>query len=418
MAKINKVIYSIENYQARTILELLRDFTVHMNDVITATNDCVTLVDEFKEYATQRITEDILEIIQDMYDDGRLASIIGDTLTDLNSKVTLLENELDSLKTTSGQEISGIKSRLHTLESKPDGGLQPSDIVDNLDSWETGKALSANQGRILKAIANTPKPRGTIKPGFLAHRGFHMMAPENTVKAVRMAGEQGYSMVEIDVRLSSDGQFVCVHDETVDRTTNGTGYVSNMTLSQLKQLRITNDASGVAPGGTAHSPIFNEEVLRIPSLEEVLQECAYWGMGINIDGGYATWNDVNVGRLVALLRKYDMEFNSMISTSQVDTRPIFVDHAPNLMQCMVTSFDQIDNMLTTYAYVPKKLFALKGNGVALSDNATAIAKCHLAGVPVMMYEMFQQSHVGNYLGKGVLLIESDSMMPQGGLKNE
>lgn len=75
-------------------------------------------------------------------------------------------------------------------------------------------------------------------PVFLvvAHRGASAYEPENTIRAFRKAVELGVDFVECDVRLTADGHAVVIHDETVNRTTNGCGRVRNMRLAELKQL--------------------------------------------------------------------------------------------------------------------------------------------------------------------------------------
>ena len=94
----------------------------------------------------------------------------------------------------------------------------------------------------------------------IAHRGFSGAAPENTLAAVRAAIEVGADMVEIDVTLTSDGHIVVIHDETLDRTTTGSGRVSDFTLAELQRL----DAGGW------FAPRFAGE--RIPTLDQVLDE--------------------------------------------------------------------------------------------------------------------------------------------------
>lgn len=93
----------------------------------------------------------------------------------------------------------------------------------------------------------------------IAHRGWSGKAPENTLSAIRMALEEPkIDSIEIDVHLSKDGIPVVIHDFQVDRTTNGTGYVRDMTAAEL----IALDA------GSWFGPVFVEE--RIPLLEDVL----------------------------------------------------------------------------------------------------------------------------------------------------
>lgn len=67
-----------------------------------------------------------------------------------------------------------------------------------------------------------------------AHRGYSGKYPENTMLAFRKAIEVGADGVEMDVQLTKDGEVVVIHDETLDRTTTGTGYVKDYTLAELK----------------------------------------------------------------------------------------------------------------------------------------------------------------------------------------
>ena len=68
------------------------------------------------------------------------------------------------------------------------------------------------------------------------HRGASGYAPENTLEAFRLAMEMGADGFELDVHMSKDGALVVIHDESVDRTTDGTGLVRDLTLAQLKAL--------------------------------------------------------------------------------------------------------------------------------------------------------------------------------------
>lgn len=70
----------------------------------------------------------------------------------------------------------------------------------------------------------------------VAHRGASALRPEHTLAAFELALEQGADALECDVRLTSDGHLVCVHDRTVNRTSGSTGVVSELTLAQLSQM--------------------------------------------------------------------------------------------------------------------------------------------------------------------------------------
>ena len=92
----------------------------------------------------------------------------------------------------------------------------------------------------------------------MAHRGFSGAAPENTLAAFQKGIEIGSDLIELDVHLSHDGEIVVIHDETLERTTNGKGLVAEHTLSDLKKL----DA------GSSFGSAFAGE--KIPTLKEVL----------------------------------------------------------------------------------------------------------------------------------------------------
>ena len=91
-----------------------------------------------------------------------------------------------------------------------------------------------------------------------AHRGSKGTLPENTLLSIKEAVRVGSDGIEIDVHLSKDKKIVVIHDETVNRTTNGNGYIKNMTLEEIKSL----DA------GSWFSEEYKNE--KIPTLEELL----------------------------------------------------------------------------------------------------------------------------------------------------
>ncbi|MDB5166452.1 MAG: glycerophosphoryl diester phosphodiesterase [Candidatus Saccharibacteria bacterium] len=72
----------------------------------------------------------------------------------------------------------------------------------------------------------------------VAHRGAQIIAPENTVTAFRMALKRGFKAIECDVQSTKDGHLVIIHDETVDRTTDGHGWVSQLTYDQIAALTV------------------------------------------------------------------------------------------------------------------------------------------------------------------------------------
>lgn len=92
----------------------------------------------------------------------------------------------------------------------------------------------------------------------LAHRGASGYAPENTLEAFRLAAEMGADGFELDVHVSADGELIVMHDEKVDRTTDGKGYIKDKTLKELKALDASNGKAGYRD-------------VRIPTLREVYE---------------------------------------------------------------------------------------------------------------------------------------------------
>src|SRR5215216_3991596 len=114
-------------------------------------------------------------------------------------------------------------------------------------------------------------------PVNLAHRGASALAPENTIEAFRLAVEAGAGGLELDVHMTRDGHIVVIHDATVDRTTNGTGAVSEMTLDELRRLDAGHNFS---PDGGPTRP-YRGRGVRVPTLVEVLRE--FPGVAVNIE---------------------------------------------------------------------------------------------------------------------------------------
>ena len=108
-------------------------------------------------------------------------------------------------------------------------------------------------------------------PRIIGHRGAKASAPENTLAGIRQAKREGAHWVEFDVKLTADGHAILMHDETVDRTTDGRGAVAGMSLDQVRAL----DA-GVRFGAAWRGE-------RVPTLVEALALLAELDMGFNLE---------------------------------------------------------------------------------------------------------------------------------------
>ena len=143
-------------------------------------------------------------------------------------------------------------------------------ITDEESIWLSGmmEQFLANRGEVKQTVDTEALKR----VGIWAHRGCSMMNPENTLLAFKKAAElEGITGIKFDVQLTKDNEIVVIHDERVDRTTDGTGYVQEYTLNELKQLFIAGD----------------DEIHRIPTLRETFEllapYCKGKGLHLNIE---------------------------------------------------------------------------------------------------------------------------------------
>jgi glycerophosphoryl diester phosphodiesterase len=115
-------------------------------------------------------------------------------------------------------------------------------------------------------------------PLLIAHRGGGKLAPENTLSAFQPAVEEwGADMLELDVRLTRDRHVVVLHDDTVDRTTDGSGAVADMSLEELREL----DA-GYHFLDLAGRPAFRGRGVRVPTLRELFEACPNVWLNVEI----------------------------------------------------------------------------------------------------------------------------------------
>ena len=133
----------------------------------------------------------------------------------------------------------------------------------------------------------------------IAHRGASGTLAEHTLAGYRLALEQGADGLECDVRLTADGQLVCVHDRTVNRTSNGRGAVSGLTLAQLSEFDFGSwKAEGSGP-----------EHRSVLTLERLLELAA--GCGLRVELAIETKHPIRQGgrlerALLELLHRFDL----------------------------------------------------------------------------------------------------------------
>ena len=123
-------------------------------------------------------------------------------------------------------------------------------------------------GHFTKNKKTTPLAASKFKPAFIAHRGGSEEWPENTLLAFQKSVELGCDAIETDLHQTKDGEFVIFHDETLERTTNGTGDIKNLTLAELKKL---DAAYHFSQDGGKTFP-YRGHGIQTPELKEVLKK--------------------------------------------------------------------------------------------------------------------------------------------------
>jgi glycerophosphoryl diester phosphodiesterase len=147
---------------------------------------------------------------------------------------------------------------------------------------------------------------GLNEPLVIAHQGGDHLWPGNTLYAFQNAVDLGVDVLEMDLHITSDDVLVLMHDETVDRTTDGSGEIETMTLDELKQLDAghdwTRDDGDTFP--------FRGQGVTVPTLEEVFAEFPHMRMTIEIKKTDASMAKPFCG----LIRQYGMEDKVLVAS--------------------------------------------------------------------------------------------------------
>jgi len=125
-------------------------------------------------------------------------------------------------------------------------------------------------------------------PHIVAHRGGGKLAPENTLAGIDTAARLGHKMIEFDAKLSLDGEIFLLHDDTLDRTSNGWGLAGQLPWEKLLRLDV----------GSWFSKAFARE--RLPLMAEVAERCAKYQMMANIEIKPTIGLDAETGHAVAV----------------------------------------------------------------------------------------------------------------------
>ncbi|MBH0109499.1 hypothetical protein I6E81_04915 [Salinibacterium sp. NG22] len=181
----------------------------------------------------------------------------------------------------------------------------------------------------------------TASPLILGHRGAMAYAPENTLEAFELGANLGADGMEIDIHATSDGVIVAIHDDTIDRTSNGTGRVSELTFSELRRLDFGTGNPGDYAGAL------------IPTLDEIFDLVERRSLVLNIEVKDIYRHDKAYGELARraadeVLRRGLVEqvfFSSFNHTSMAELKLSHPDVRTGLLHMM--SLHEIGNYAAT-----------------------------------------------------------------------
>ena len=225
-------------------------------------------------------------------------------------------------------------------------------------------------------------------PRIVAHRGGGALAPENTLGAMRLGASMGFKGVEFDVMLAGDRMPVVIHDETVDRTTDGHGEVPKMTYAELSSLRIRKDE-------------------KIPRYEEVALLCRELGLWANVEIKPAQGHERATGEAVARMTRElwrGAPLGPLLSSFSVDALAAARSVAPELPRGYL-----VDRIPGDWRDTMKRLacVALHCNHKSLTEKLAA--DIHGAGYSILLWTVNEPSDARRLFKMGADCMVTDAL---------
>ena len=183
---------------------------------------------------------------------------------------------------------------------------------------------------LIYAVSILVNPKAPSKPYYdgvtgtllIAHQGGDGVWPGDTMFAFEKAVEIGADVLEMDAHITKDSHIVLMHDEKVDRTTNGTGLIEDMTLDELRQL----DAAYYWSNDGGQTYPHRGQGIQVPTLDELFQKFPHMRYVIEIK---LTTNPIDKP-LCELIRKYNMQDKVVIASFHDDAMAMFRNSCPEV----------------------------------------------------------------------------------------
>jgi len=222
----------------------------------------------------------------------------------------------------------------------------------------------------------------------VAHRGGGALAPENTLGAIRLGASMGFRGVEFDVMLAGDRTPVIIHDETVDRTTDGHGEVSNMSYADLSAFTIN---------GTE----------KIPRYEDVVRLCRELGLWANVEIKPAKGYERATGEAVARMSRdlwRGAPLAPLLSSFSIDALAAARAVAPELSRGYL-----VDKIPPDWQDTMQRLacIALHCNHKHLTEALAA--RIHAAGYSILLWTVNEPIEAKRLIGMGADCLVTDAL---------
>lgn len=231
-------------------------------------------------------------------------------------------------------------------------------------------------------------------PHIVAHRGGGKLAPENTLAAIDVGARYGHTMIEFDAKLSKDGQIFLLHDDNLERTSNGWGVAGELSWSDLLKV----DAGGWFSGEFKGEPL--------PLLSEVAERCRQHGMMANIEIKPTTGTGPLTGKVVALAaRELWTEMTPpLLSSFEIDALEAAQQAAPELPRGLL-----LDEWRDDWQALTERLECVS---IHLNHKLLDEARVRMlrdAGLRILVYTVNQPARAAELLRWGVDSICTDKI---------
>lgn len=232
----------------------------------------------------------------------------------------------------------------------------------------------------------------------IAHRGGKRAAPEQTLAAFTHAAELGVDVLEMDLQMTSDGIVVCLHDSTVDRTTDGVGRLKSMTFAEVRALdagyRFTRDGGETYP--------FRGTGVQIPTFREVLETFPTFHYAIEIKQS----DPPIIDEVVAVLRETGADARVSVAAFADPVVLAFREAAPDMVTALalgeIIGFTRLDDDTEADYAPPGRLLQIPPRQGGLEIlTPDLVARAHRLGMKVQVWTVNDREEMRTVLDLGV-----------------